>query len=108
MLPLSLDNNRLALSSLSNNESFVLLRSHQKFRIKYKKDSGKVFSIFIGEDSDGKLFSINENAHDTQQAQALQSQGSYRPGLLTQHSHHDHLTGKTSLQDEASKLWRYS
>lgn len=69
----------------------------------------ETFLIFIGEDSDGNFVSINENAHDTQQAQALQSQGSYRPGLLTQHSYHDHLTGKTScLQDEASKFWRYS
>ena len=83
-------------------------RSHQKFRIKCKKDSGKGFFNFIGEDSEGKFRSINENAHDTQQAQNLQSQGSYRPGLLTQHSHHDDHTGSTSLQDQASKLWLYS
>lgn len=84
-------------------------RSHQKFRIKCKKDSGKVFFFnFIGEDSERKFPSINENAHDTQQAQNLQSQGSYRPGLLTQHSYHDHLTGLANLQDQASKLWLYS
>ena len=79
-------------------------RSHPKLESNTKKIQERFFSIFIGEDPDGKFYSINENAHAWPQPQNPQSQENYRPGLLTQHSHHDHLTGLTTLQDEASKL----
>ena len=107
--PLSLKNNRLNVYSLP---CVVLIVTHEgaqkpNRKNRKKKDSEKVFSIFIGEDFEGKFSSINENAHDSQQAQNLQSQGSYRPGLLTQHSHHDDHTGLRSSQDQGSELWLF-
>ena len=66
-----------------------------------KNVSGGGFS-FLGDDPEGKDLSINENAHDYQQPQY--SRESSRPGFLTQHSHHDLLTGSSSFPDEVSKL----